>query len=237
MKTLIVDDSEIDRLNLQTLLEDHAEIQIAGEARTLDEAVSMIDILKPDLVFLDIHLGKELGFSALERIKHRPLVIITTAHPHYALRGFEVDAVDYLLKPLMEEPLARALGRLTQREGEAATPVFRLLPDDVQIFKRSDGFDVIPVSDILGIVGERIYTRIIARGGGQYLHNRRLRDWKELLPGEIFKTLDRSTIVNVRELRTIKDTGSEGHKLSFRESSSTVLIGSTAMKTLRDFLG
>ncbi|HEY1123826.1 MAG TPA: LytTR family DNA-binding domain-containing protein [Haloferula sp.] len=233
VRTLIVDDSEIDRLNLTSLLDEHPQVKIVGEARTLGEAVTMIDSLEPALVFLDLHLGRELGFSALERTRHQPQVIITTAHPRYALRGFEVEAVDYLLKPVMEETLARALARVSPLQA----PPSRLAPDDVQVFKRGENFDVLPVSDILAIGGERIYSRVVARNALDYLHNRRLREWRELLPEEIFKPLDRSTIVNVRELRTIKDAGSEGFRLGFRDSASTVTIGDTAMKALREVLG
>lgn len=233
VRTLIIDDSEIDRLNLTALLDDHPQVEVIGEVRTLGEAVDMIDSLEPALVFLDLYLGRELGFSALAQARHRPKVIITTAHPHYALKGFEVDAANYLLKPVMGETLARALGRISP--GQATR--HRLTADDVQVFKRGDSFDVVPVSDILAIGGERIYSRVVARHAQDYLHNRRLREWRELLPEEVFKPLDRSTIVNVRELRTIKDAGSEGFRLGFRDSASTVTIGATAMKALREVLG
>ena len=233
MRTLIVDDSEIDRLNLAALLEDHPQIEIIGEASTLGEAVSMIDSLEPALVFLDIHLGCDIGFSVLDQASHRPQVIITTAHSHYALRGFEVDAADYLLKPVIVETLARALDRISPMQSIRNC----LGLDDLQVFKRGESLDVVPVSDILAIGGERIYSRVVTRNAQDYLHNRRLRDWRELLPEEIFKPLDRSTIVNVRELRSIKDLGRDGHRLGFRDSASTVTIGTTAMRVLREALG
>ena len=115
MRAAIIEDSEIDRLNLRTLLEDHADVEIAGEADDMESAAKLIDAAKPDAIFLDIHLGRQKGFKVLEQTRHRPWVVVTTSHPHYALQGFEIESVDYLLKPVLEETLARALDRSSLR--------------------------------------------------------------------------------------------------------------------------
>ena len=168
---------------------------MVGEAATEAAAVSLINTRKPEAVFLDIHLGRENGFSALKKIHHRPLVVITTAHSQYALRGFEVDAVDYLLKPVMEDALARAVQRLSLRaHGNVRLADVRLDPEDVQLLKQADGFQVVMVRQILAITGERIYSRLLMRDGTTFLHDRPLREWKELLPEKMFRSLDRSTI-------------------------------------------
>ena len=172
MRILIIEDAEIDRLNLRTLLEDHGDVDIVGEAPTLDAAVELLDEEQPDAVFLDIHLGRQKGFKALELAERRPLVVITTSHPHYAIKGYEVGAVDYLLKPVSEEPLARALTRLRERLA-AQEQGGGLDPDDMQSFKVGM-IATIRVRELQAIVGERVYTRVLARDVA-IPHNRSLR--------------------------------------------------------------
>lgn len=238
MRIAIIEDNEIDRLNLATLLEDHEGIEIAGEAATLEDAVELIDREKPDAIFLDIHLGRHKGFKVLEKAQHRPLVIITTSHPHYALEGFEIEAVDYLLKPVMEDTLARAMARLSARAASARREAGgQLDPADLQMFKAADGIHVVPVGQIQAIVGDRIYTRVHVRDGKDLLHNRPLREWRKILPDKLFKTLDRSTIVNIPEIqRTFEDPDRGGQLAVFRDSGFQLPLGEVAMKTLRDLL-
>ena len=236
MRAIIVDDEEIDRLNLKTLLEDHPDVEIAGDADTLDSAVALIEQEKPDAVFLDIHLGRQKGFKVLETAKYKPLVVITTSHPHYAVKGFEIDAADYLLKPVMEDTLARALERLRTRLAAAVKPeAGRLAPNDMQSFKVGDERHLVPVAQIQAIVGERIYTRVLIRDGREFLHPRPLREWREILPEKTFKALDRSTIVNLAEIQVVKGgVDGAGHLLTFRTSSHKLTLGEVAMKALRD---
>ena len=239
MRAIIVDDEEIDRLNLKTLLEDHPDVEIAGEADSLESAVALIDRERPDAVFLDIHLGRHKGFKALEEAACRPQVVITTSHPHYAVKGFEIDAADYLLKPVMEDTLARALGRLRARLAAAAKPAAsRLSPEDVQSFKVGDERHLVPIGQIQAIVGERIYTRVLVRDGREFLHNRPLREWRDVLPEKTFKALDRSTIVNLAEIQVVRDGGDEAaQEIAFRGSHHRLCLGEVAMKALRDATG
>ena len=232
MRILIIEDAEIDRLNLRTLLEDHGDVDIVGEAPTLDAAVELLDEEQPDAVFLDIHLGRQKGFKALELAERRPLVVITTSHPHYAIKGYEVGAVDYLLKPVSEEPLARALTRLRERLA-AQEQGGGLDPDDMQSFKVGDDRHMIRVRELQAIVGERVYTRVLVRDGREFLHNRPLREWRFMLPRKLFRALDRSTIVNVTEVKMVR-LGDDGvSQLIFQSSGHRLALGAVALKKLR----
>ena len=238
MRAIIVDDEEIDRLNLKTLLEDHPDVAIAGEADSLESAVALIERERPDAVFLDIHLGRQKGFKALEAATFRPLTVITTSHPHYAVKGFEIDAADYLLKPVMEDTLARAVARLRARLAAAAkTETGRLSPEDVQTFKLGDERHLIPVGQIQAIVGERIYTRVLVRDDREFLHNRPLREWRDILPEKLFKSLDRSTIVNFAEIQAVRGGGDcPGQQIVFRGNSHKLCLGEVAMKALKELM-
>jgi two-component system, LytTR family, response regulator len=116
MKALIVDDERLARKELMKLLEEHPSIEIVGEAQNADEAFEMIETLNPDLLFLDIQMPGKTGFQLLEMLDSVPLVVFTTAYDEYALKAFDVSAMDYLLKPIQPERLAEAVHKVLQKE-------------------------------------------------------------------------------------------------------------------------
>jgi two-component system LytT family response regulator len=116
MKALIVDDERLARKELIKLLEEHPSIEVAGEAMNADEAEKMIEELNPDLLFLDIQMPGRTGFQLLESLDSAPLVVFTTAYDEFALKAFEVNALDYLLKPITAERLAEAVHKIQDKE-------------------------------------------------------------------------------------------------------------------------
>ena len=110
LRVLIVDDTRLARQELRTLLADHAEVEIVGEADDVPAACEAIERLRPDLVLLDIQMPSGTGFDVLDRIGVAPLVVFTTAYDQYALRAFEANALDYLLKPVGPARLSEAPG-------------------------------------------------------------------------------------------------------------------------------
>ena len=112
IKAIIVDDERLARNELKKLLEQHPEIQIIDEARTVDEGVEKIDLAHPDLIFLDIQMPGKTGFDLLAELEKSPKVIFTTAYDEFALKAFEVNALDYLLKPIDPKRLADAIQKL-----------------------------------------------------------------------------------------------------------------------------
>ncbi|HEY8513359.1 MAG TPA: LytTR family transcriptional regulator DNA-binding domain-containing protein [Cyclobacteriaceae bacterium] len=116
MRALIIDDERLARKELAKLLEEHPSIEIVGEAVNADEAYQMINDLNPDLLFLDIQMPDKTGFQLLEMLDSVPLVVFTTAYDEFALKAFEVNALDYLLKPIQAERLAETVAKLAERE-------------------------------------------------------------------------------------------------------------------------
>jgi two-component system, LytTR family, response regulator len=116
MKALIVDDERLARKELMTLLEEHPSIEVVGEAMNADEAVNMVNDLNPDLLFLDIQMPGKTGFQLLEMLDSVPTVVFTTAYDEFALKAFEVNALDYLLKPIQPERLAETVAKLLEKE-------------------------------------------------------------------------------------------------------------------------
>lgn len=116
MKALIIDDERLARKELMKLLEEHPSIEIAGEAMNADEAEKMIEELNPDLLFLDIQMPGRTGFQLLESLDTVPMVVFTTAYDEFAIKAFEVNALDYLLKPIQPERLAEAVRKIQDKE-------------------------------------------------------------------------------------------------------------------------
>ncbi|WKZ59733.1 MAG: response regulator [Cyclobacteriaceae bacterium] len=116
MKALIVDDERLARKELMKLLEDHPSIEVVGEAANADEAITMVNELNPDLLFLDIQMPGKTGFQLLEELDSVPMVVFTTAYDEFALKAFEVSALDYLLKPIQAERLSETVSKIMERE-------------------------------------------------------------------------------------------------------------------------
>jgi two-component system LytT family response regulator len=116
MKALIIDDERLARKELLRLLEEHPSIEVVGEAMNADEAEKLIEELNPDLLFVDIQMPGRTGFQLLESLDTVPMVVFTTAYDEFALKAFEVNALDYLLKPIQPERLAEAVRKIQDKE-------------------------------------------------------------------------------------------------------------------------
>src|SRR5450432_638273 len=122
IRALVVDDEELARQVLRELLQEHPEIQIVAECANGFEAVKAVAEHKPQLIFLDVQMPKLSGFDVLELIEQDVAVIFVTAYDQYAMKAFEVHAVDYLLKPIARDRFEAALERAKQRVGETLPP-------------------------------------------------------------------------------------------------------------------
>ncbi len=116
MKALIVDDERLARKELMKLLEEHPSIEIVGEAGNADEAEKMIEETNPELLFLDIQMPGRTGFQLLESLDSAPMVVFTTAYDQFAIKAFEINALDYLLKPITAERLADAVHKVIEKD-------------------------------------------------------------------------------------------------------------------------
>ena len=113
-KTIIIDDERLAREEVKRALEKHQEFEIIGEASHVDEAISLIEELQPDLLFLDIHMPGKSGFDLLEELTNVPDVVFTTAYDQYAVKAFEMNALDYLVKPLRDERFSKTIQKVKE---------------------------------------------------------------------------------------------------------------------------
>ncbi len=197
MRVLIIDDERLARAELRRLLEKHEEIQIVGEARNTDEALVQIDKLEPDLLFLDIQMPGRNGFELLEQLERAPLVIFTTAYDEFALKAFEVNALDYLLKPVAPERLEAALGRASTRTAR------NVMESPQRIFvKDGERCWFVTVGDIVLLESEGNYTRLYF-GSNRPLTPRSLNYLEERLDPAIFFRASRKHILNLQFVENI----------------------------------
>lgn len=205
MKVLLIDDERLARKELSGLLEKHDFIEIVGEAQNADEAKELIEQLKPDLMFLDIQMPGKTGFELLEELDATPEVIFVTAYDDYAIRAFEVNALDYLLKPLDEVRLDHALVKVkerlgkTEEEGSESENDSPLTMEDQIFLKDGDKCWFVTLRDIKMFESEGNYVRVFF-GNSKPLILKSLNNLEKRLVEKDFFRINRKFIVNLREV-------------------------------------
>jgi two-component system LytT family response regulator len=211
---IIVDDEKLARDLLREYLEKFPDIQIVDECSKGSEAVEKIDKLKPDLLFLDVQMPGMTGFDVLDDINHEPYVIFTTAYDQYAIKAFEKNAVDYLLKPLDEERFRTAINRALQRKKAEKGNLEDLLWSmrgerkgnayDSHIFvQKSEKLFNLPVEEIVYLEASGDYT-IITTKTDQFVSSSGIGKLEDILNPDIFIRVHRSTIININALKEIE---------------------------------
>jgi two-component system LytT family response regulator len=189
MKAVIIDDERLARAELRRLLAAHPEIEIAGEACNGDEALALIAQTSPDLLLLDVQMPGMTGFDVLERLDDVPQVIFTTAYDAYAIKAFEVNALDYLMKPIPPARLAAALAKVRPRSGP--TRLERVFVRD------GDRCWIVALPDIFLLESEGNYTRVHF-SGQRPLIRRSLNALEAQLDPAVFFRANRQEILNLK---------------------------------------
>lgn len=207
MKALIIDDERLARTELRRLLEPFKEIEIVGEAVNADEAIEKIAQLNPELIFLDIQMPGKSGFDMLEEIDKVPKVIFTTAYDEYALKAFEYNALDYLLKPIEPKRLEEAIRKIVE-VGKKDVQIKSALPDvlsaDDQVFvKDGDKCWFVKLERIRLFESEGNYVRLYFEDN-KPLILRTLNYLDERLDPRSFFRANRKHIINLKWIESIE---------------------------------
>ncbi len=204
IKTLLIDDEELARNELKFLLKDFSQIQIVGEASNADEAISMIDSLKPDLLFLDISMPGKNGFELLEELTQTPEVIFVTAFDEFAIKAFEANALYYILKPIKQERLQRAIEKAEKHIEEHQGQESGNLSSDSQVFiKDGEKCYFIRIGDIFLLESAGNYVKVFFENKKPLLH-KSLNLLEEKLPQEIFFRVNRQQMINLNYIQNIE---------------------------------
>jgi two-component system LytT family response regulator len=240
-RTLLIDDEPLALSRLRRLLKVHAaSVTIIGEAENGQEAVEKIEALQPDLIFLDIQMPELSGFEVLERIGHMPLIIFTTAYDEFALRAFDTNSVDYLLKPIDPERLQKAIDKL-QRMGHENQAAFeqqmsRLVASlgnkpkkRIQV-EIGDRIRLLDVGDIFFFKSDEKYVAVNTFDQ-VFLTSTTLKQLEAELPSDDFVRVHRSAIVNLKHLSEIVRGLGGSYRLRMRDKQRTELPVSRRSKT------
>ncbi len=208
MRALIIDDERLARKELTSLLQDYPEIEIIGEAVNADEALEQINEHKPDLLFLDIQMPGKTGFELLEMLDSVPLVIFVTAYDEYALKAFEVNALDYLLKPIQYERLKEAISKVltfakNNQKDEHTTSQPKLGLSDQVFVKDGDKCWFVRLSEIRLFESDGNYIKVYFGTNRPMIH-KSLNALDEKLNDRDFFRASRKHVINLSWLETIE---------------------------------
>jgi len=212
INTLLIDDERLARQELRSLLTAFPEINIVGEAENVDEGIGLIEKHSPQLIFLDIQMPEKTGFDLLEELIQIPLVIFCTAYDEYALKAFESNALDYLLKPVDPNRLKEAVQKVFRQlqETKGGNTLQTELSEDQQVFlKDGDKCWFVRVGDIRLIESVGNYARLYF-GDQKALIHRTLNDLDERLGNAAFFRANRKEIINLRQIGQIEPYFSGG---------------------------
>jgi two-component system, LytTR family, response regulator len=220
IRTLIVDDEVLARQKLLQLLRGEPDIEVVGEGANGPETVDLIQLTAPDLVLLDVQMAGMDGFDLVSCLTQQaielPRIIFTTAHDQYALRAFEIRAVDYLLKPFTRERLKDALERVREQMEQAERAGNRkTTPQNTKsytgrlVFRSKGRILFLPVSEIRWVCAEENYVRICTARETHLLRDTMV-NFETKLDPNTFMRVHRSAIVNLQYVREFRNDSSEG---------------------------
>jgi DNA-binding LytR/AlgR family response regulator len=245
LSALIVDDEEQARERLKRLLSGNEQVEIVGEAENGRQAVEMIEDIKPDLMFLDIQMPEMDGFQVVRMLEKPPLVIFVTAYDEYAIRAFEINALDYLLKPFsrdrLDQSIEKAYREFSTRSDftDKLDALFRTLNEQKHYMERvavrhEGRIYVIPANDIdwIGASEGAIYIHTKDR---QYLTSYTLDEFESRLSPATFFRAHRSAIVNLNRIKEVVPWFAGSYKIRLG-SGAEIDISRNRVKELKQFI-
>lgn len=200
-RILLVDDSSRDREHLRFLLGSHPEVKIIGEASSAAGAAILCHDLQPNLIFLDVEMPGGDGFSLLEKLDHVPQIIFVTGFDEFAIRAFEVNAIDYLLKPVSPRRLKESLNRVLYCERPVEIGVLKAT--DRVLLRDENRRRVVFVPEISGIKGLQNYNEVFLSDGSKFCVRDTMARWLSRLPKDLYFSPHRSFIVNLNAVHDV----------------------------------
>jgi two-component system LytT family response regulator len=248
IKVILIDDEPLAVSVVREYLKYHTDFEIVGECHNGFEGIKSIQLHQPDLIFLDVQMPKINGFEMLEVTDHRPHVIFTTAFDQYAIKAFELNAIDYLLKPFNRERFDKAIGKFREliagnvspqknQPGETleklSSPIAR--QHQRMVVKSGNNIRILPFEDILYVEAHDDYV-LIHIDGDCFMKKQTMQQTEELLGTDKFLRVHRSYIVRLGEITRIEPSGKESFTGILRNKVS-IPLSKTGYQKLRLVLG
>lgn len=228
IRALVVDDDALSRAYLRHLLNAHGNVRVMGEAASLEEGRDLLRRVESEIAFVAVALGRDCGFELMAHVSPGVRVIFIAAHAHSALRAFEVNALDYLVKPVTPARLAAALARRQPRPPETM-----LRTDDVMHLRDGHRSRITRIADICAIAAQENYSRVHHVDGSNILVRRPLKSWEDILPSARFLRIHRTGIVNLAHLRSYRRDSSGGVIVEVHTLAQPMPVGRTFWPALK----
>lgn len=246
LQTLIIEDEELARNLLRSYLKDEPDIEIIGECENGFDGVKAINEKKPDLVFLDIQMPKITGFEMIELLDHKPQIIFTTAYDQYALKAFELNAVDYLLKPFSKERMQKAIEKVVHHIQHNENNIDKL--EEMSNFRPGEQFidrvvvkdrhkiHIITVDKIRYIESLDDYVMIYTHDG-RHMKQKTMKYFETYLDPNNFIRIHRSFIVQVDNIAEIQQYEKESYVVILKDKDKTKLkVSKSGYKKIKEVL-
>ncbi|MCL6219437.1 LytR/AlgR family response regulator transcription factor [Zunongwangia pacifica] len=247
-RTLIIEDEEPARLRLTKLLQNHTDkVEIIGSAKNGENGLKKINDLKPDLIFLDIQMPGMNGFEMLSKLQRIPLIIFCTAYDEYALQAFETNSIDYLLKPIKEERLAKAISKLDKFTPHFSRSEILDFLDAIDkkeakpkvtslSIKTGKKIIFLKLNDILFFKAKDKYVSVFLKNGEEQLCEQSLQQLVENLP-ENFRRIHRAILINSDYIKEIHSYFNSRFAFILEDKNRTKLIsGRSYQKEIKDWI-
>lgn len=241
IKVLLIDDEPLASDLVAEYLQEFADYEVIGRCLNGFEGFKAIQELKPDLVFLDVQMPKITGFEMLEMLDNPPAIIFTTAFDEFALKAFEANAVDYLLKPFSLDRFSSALQKFSARKEQGSAQNLEPLQQEIRknqsnrvVVKDGGKIRLIPNSEITRLQADGDYVTLYS-SLGKFTLKRSLQHFEETLPTESFARVHRSHLINISKIERIDPYGKNNHTAKLKDGN-VVPISRNGYQVLRDML-
>jgi len=243
MRTIIIDDEQLARDIVKKYLEDHNNIEIVAECSNGFEGLKAIHELKPDLVFLDIQMPKLTGFEMLEILDYKPQIIFATAYDEFAIKAFEHNAIDYLLKPFSKERFDQAITKAKSKSVDQKPDEIKRINDfrdeqvdtiDRIVVKQNHKIVVIPVDDIKYIEAQDDYVMIYTNDA-RYMKQKTMKYFETHLPAYDFVRIHRAYIAKVSEIEELQRYEKDSYIVKLK-SGEKLKVSKSGYQNLKDIL-
>ncbi|MFH1851920.1 MAG: LytTR family DNA-binding domain-containing protein [Candidatus Neomarinimicrobiota bacterium] len=236
-KALIIDDERLARKDLRDLLSEINEIEIVGEADSVVSAQEAIQKLRPDVIFLDIQMPGESGFDLLEKIDAELKIIFVTAYDEFAIRAFDVNALDYLLKPVNPVRLKTAIERIDLQDEFQVAGTRKLNYNDHLFLMVNSQFKFLGIKNILYINSAGDYSEILTISGVKGLTQKSMKEWETRLPENHFTRIHRSTIINLDYIDHLEEWFNYSYRVYLKGIEEPFVMSRRYVAKLKNLLG
>ena len=256
IRAILVDDERLARKALRTLLEEYPSIEIVGEADSVEAAFKLVEVLHPEVIFLDVQMSPLDGFQLVNRLALRdspPKIIFVTAYDKFALRAFEAHALDYLTKPVVPKRLAKTISRLEAASMTKESPMVitgspetspkdalkvahresTASPEEVHVLRDGGKVRMVRSRDIHSVCAEGNYTHLQLLGGGTLMVRKSIKEWKEVLPPDLFLGISKSLLINRESVRAVDRISRDVTQVRLADSPDPILLGRLESQRLK----